>query len=91
VPGLVAGLDAGEAFAEARSRPADGFKDWRNSYNRVTVADAELPEHPKCPHCGSEDTRLMSPFGSVLANAQFYCEDCRTTFEFMKWEHELDE
>lgn len=28
----------------------------------------------------------MSEFGSVLANAQYYCNGCRTTFEFMKWQ-----
>lgn len=44
-----------------------------------------LPDHPACPHCDSEDTEIMSPFGSVLANAQYYCNDCRTAFELMKW------
>lgn len=49
-----------------------------------------LPENPPCPHCESEDTELMSIFGSVLANAQYYCNGCRTTFEYMKWERGED-
>lgn len=51
---------------------------------------ADLPEHAQCPHCGSEDTELMSPFGSVLANAQYYCQGCRTTFEYVKWQPGTD-
>lgn len=47
---------------------------------------AKLPDQPACPHCGETDTELMSPFGSVLANAQYYCHGCRSTFEFMKWQ-----
>ncbi len=44
----------------------------------------ELPEAPACPHCGSRDTELLSPFGTVLANAQYYCNGCKTAFELMK-------
>jgi ring-1,2-phenylacetyl-CoA epoxidase subunit PaaD len=47
--------------------------------------DGHLPEHPACPHCGSEDTELMSAFGTVLANAQYRCRACASPFEFMKW------
>lgn len=49
-------------------------------------AAAELPDHPPCPHCGSQDTELMGIFGSILANAQFYCNGCRCPFEFVKWQ-----
>lgn len=52
----------------------------------VAVSGGELPDHPACPHCESRDTELMSPFGSVLANAQYYCNGCSTTFEYMKWD-----
>jgi DNA-directed RNA polymerase subunit RPC12/RpoP len=47
--------------------------------------DGQLPEHPACPHCGSHDTEMMSPFGTVLANAQYRCHACSSPFEFMKW------
>lgn len=51
-----------------------------------TVSGGELPDNLACPHCESRDTELMSPFGSVLANAQYYCNGCSTTFEYMKWD-----
>jgi len=50
--------------------------------------EGSLPENPPCPHCDSEDTDRMSRFGSVLANAQFYCNGCSTAFELMKWGQE---
>lgn len=50
----------------------------------------KLPENPPCPHCDQDETELMSPFGSVLANAQYYCNACRTAFELMKWRREDD-
>ncbi|MDX1611311.1 MAG: hypothetical protein R3185_03005 [Candidatus Thermoplasmatota archaeon] len=46
---------------------------------------SELPEHPPCPHCRSEETELMHTFGSILANVQYYCKGCRCPFEFVKW------
>lgn len=49
------------------------------------ASSTELPDHPPCPHCGSEETELLSFFGSVLANAQYYCRGCRVPFEFIKW------
>jgi hypothetical protein len=39
-------------------------------------------EHaPRCPFCGSEDTELLSLFGSQLLTEQRYCRACRTPFE----------
>lgn len=37
-----------------------------------------------CPHCGSADTSLASPFGSTLCRAMHYCNHCRLTFEQFK-------
>jgi DNA-directed RNA polymerase subunit RPC12/RpoP len=42
----------------------------------------------RCPFCGSERTRLESPFGSTLGFALYWCEGCRTAFEYLKWEDE---
>ena len=39
-----------------------------------------------CPHCGSTDVALESPFGSQLMTAQYWCRGCRTVFERMKIE-----
>ena len=43
-----------------------------------------LPESVECPFCRGDDTRLETPFGSVLSVAQYYCRRCRTIFEWMK-------
>lgn len=37
-----------------------------------------------CPHCGSEDTTLRSPFGSTLCRAIHYCNSCLQSFEQFK-------
>jgi ring-1,2-phenylacetyl-CoA epoxidase subunit PaaD len=42
----------------------------------------------RCPFCGSDRTRLESPFGSTLGFALYWCERCRTAFEYLKWEDE---
>jgi len=37
-----------------------------------------------CPHCGSKNTSLNSPFGSTLCRAIYYCNDCNLSFEQFK-------
>jgi hypothetical protein len=43
-----------------------------------------LPDAIACPFCGSPDTEQFSTFGSALSTSQYYCNGCRTVFEFMK-------
>ncbi|MCP3905214.1 MAG: phenylacetate-CoA oxygenase subunit PaaJ [Planctomycetes bacterium] len=38
----------------------------------------------KCPFCGSDRTRLDSPFGPTRCRMIFYCDGCRNTFERLK-------
>ncbi|WP_198936750.1 PaaD-like zinc ribbon domain-containing protein [Domibacillus epiphyticus] len=38
-----------------------------------------------CPFCDSEDVALMSSFGSAQLVRQFYCHECSSAFEFIKW------
>ena len=45
-----------------------------------------LPNAVECPWCGGTDTRLEAPFGGQLSVSQYYCRDCRTVFDWMKWE-----
>jgi transposase-like protein len=40
---------------------------------------------PNCPFCGSDETELMSLFGSSPLTSQYYCRGCRTAFEQVKW------
>ncbi len=46
--------------------------------------DFPLPESVECPFCRGSDTRVETPFGSVLSVAQYYCRRCRTVFEWIK-------
>jgi ring-1,2-phenylacetyl-CoA epoxidase subunit PaaD len=38
----------------------------------------------KCTHCGSMNTRLISPFGSTACKALFQCRDCLEPFDYFK-------
>lgn len=44
-----------------------------------------LPKTPPCPFCSGIETELMSSFGGQLSVATYWCRDCRSPFEFMKW------
>ncbi len=37
-----------------------------------------------CPFCGSNETRLDSPFGPTRCRMIYYCESCKNSFEHMK-------
>jgi hypothetical protein len=39
----------------------------------------------RCPFCGSEQTEVVSLFGSTLLTSQCYCRRCRSVFEQVKW------
>ncbi len=41
-------------------------------------------EKAVCPHCGSKQTSLRSPFGSTLCRSIHLCENCGQTFEKFK-------
>jgi hypothetical protein len=43
-----------------------------------------LPDAIACPFCDSADTEQFSAFGSALSTSQYYCNGCRSVFEFMK-------
>ena len=38
----------------------------------------------KCTNCGSQNTRLVSQFGSTACKAQFQCEECQEPFDYFK-------
>ncbi len=40
----------------------------------------------RCPFCGSLQTQLEATFGTTHAYSQFFCQSCRTPFEWIKWE-----
>jgi hypothetical protein len=45
-----------------------------------------LPERVTCPFCDRDRTELHSPFGTALSVATYWCLDCRTAFEWVKWD-----
>lgn len=38
----------------------------------------------KCTQCGSQNTRLVSQFGSTACKAQFQCDACQEPFDYFK-------
>jgi ring-1,2-phenylacetyl-CoA epoxidase subunit PaaD len=38
----------------------------------------------KCPQCGSNQTKLVSQFGSTACKALFKCDDCQEPFDYFK-------
>ena len=38
----------------------------------------------KCTNCGSQNTRMVSQFGSTACKAQFQCNDCHEPFDYFK-------
>lgn len=38
-----------------------------------------------CPFCDSEETELMSLFGSHASLTTYWCRSCRSPFEILRW------
>lgn len=38
----------------------------------------------KCPQCGSENTEMISQFGSTACKALYKCLDCKEPFDYFK-------
>lgn len=38
----------------------------------------------KCPQCGSENTKMVSQFGSTACKALWKCKDCLEPFDYFK-------
>lgn len=39
---------------------------------------------PRCPHCGSDDVRELSEFGSTACKALYQCTSCSEPFDYFK-------
>ncbi|MEP1034863.1 1,2-phenylacetyl-CoA epoxidase subunit PaaD [Ekhidna sp.] len=42
------------------------------------------PEEIECPQCGSQNTQLLSQFGSTACKSLFKCNDCLEPFDYFK-------
>lgn len=49
--------------------------------NEITM---ELLETSVCPHCGSNNTEMKTPFGPTLCRSMHYCNNCLQAFEQFK-------
>ncbi len=38
----------------------------------------------ECPRCGSQNTRLVSLFGSTACKSMYQCKDCQEAFDYFK-------
>lgn len=38
----------------------------------------------KCPQCGSDNTKMLSQFGSTACKALYQCNDCLEPFDYFK-------
>ena len=47
--------------------------------------DYDLPDRVRCPFCDGDETELHSPFGTALSVATYWCRECHTAFEWVKW------
>jgi ring-1,2-phenylacetyl-CoA epoxidase subunit PaaD len=48
------------------------------------LVQIEILEKVKCPHCGSRNTSLKTPFGPTLCRSMHYCNECLNAFEQFK-------
>lgn len=56
--------------------------------DQLDLKPAELPDHPACAFCGSEETEFMALFGQLMMVSQYYCRHCRSVFDWCKWQGE---
>jgi ring-1,2-phenylacetyl-CoA epoxidase subunit PaaD len=50
-----------------------------NGYIELSVL-----EHVECPHCGSRNTELQTPFGPTSCRSIHFCHNCSEAFEQFK-------
>jgi len=68
------GRDALENYGIAAPLEADADKEALLGNKKIV----------KCTNCGSQNTKLVSQFGSTACKALFKCEDCLEPFDYFK-------
>jgi ring-1,2-phenylacetyl-CoA epoxidase subunit PaaD len=46
-------------------------------------------EQVACPWCESKNTHVLSLFGGTVSEISMQCDDCKSTFGWMKWQGKL--
>lgn len=75
-----------EAWTSDRITAAGHEKLTAAGFAPPTPVPLQLMDWPTaaCPHCGSRQTRLETPFGPTPCRAIHYCRTCRQPFEQFK-------
>lgn len=64
---------------------ADSRRGSFRAEERREEAPDSLPKAPDCPFCDGVETELMSAFGAHASVSTYWCRDCRSPFELMRW------
>ena len=54
----------------------------------ATAAAPQAERAAACAFCSSTDTELISLFGQFLLASQYYCRNCHSVFEAVRWTEE---
>lgn len=51
-----------------------------------------VPSHEAvhCSFCDSTDVMKLSIFGTAQLVSQYYCNQCKSVFEFIRWQKEKE-
>lgn len=63
----------------------------RPSSPSPSADSTRLPKAPPCPFCEGTATELMSAFGSHASVSTYWCRDCHSPFEVLKWTRRSNE
>ena len=56
----------------------------KQQLSSLQIAPPQEDDAPACPVCGSENTKVLSQFGSTACKALHQCDDCFETFDYFK-------
>ena len=51
---------------------------------KINIVAPNADNEVNCPQCQSQNTRLISQFGSTACKAMYSCEDCAEVFDYFK-------
>ncbi|WP_444544705.1 PaaD-like zinc ribbon domain-containing protein [Siminovitchia terrae] len=53
---------------------------------KLKLISEKVSVSPRCSFCESEDVSRMASFGTAQLVSQYYCNNCRSVFEFIRWQ-----
>ncbi len=56
----------------------------KNQFDRVNSIFFKDEVNAQCPQCNSNNTKLISQFGSTSCKALYQCNDCKEPFDYFK-------